>query len=164
MYFIIGSLYVLTPPPILFLPQLPLLWQQEVCALSKSMVLRGLRFVHLGLIFLNSTYKWNHMVFVFFDLFYSAWLIFIYYFRSTQVVTNGKSSSILWMNYIPFIYIYVGVYIHTHVYINTDNMFFIHSSIHEHLAHFHILPIVNQAAINIRVHISFQVSILVFFR
>ena len=35
--------------------------------------------------------------------------------------------------------------------------FFIHSSVNGHLVFFHILPIVNVAAINIGVHVSFKV-------
>ena len=43
-------------------------------------------------------------------------------------------------------------------------MFYVHSSIHGHFGWFHILAIVNNAAVNIWEHISFQISVFIFFR
>jgi len=44
------------------------------------------------------------------------------------------------------------------------NLFFIHSSVHGLFSCFHMLAIVNSAAVKIRMHIPFQNSVFVFFQ
>ena len=44
------------------------------------------------------------------------------------------------------------------------HIFFIHSSVDRHLGCLHVLAIVRSAALNIRVHASFQIKVFIFSR
>ena len=63
--------------------------------------------------------------------------------RSIHVAANGIISFFFMAEYYSSVYMY--------------HIFFIHSSVHGHLGGFHVFAIVNSAAMNIGVHVSFQI-------
>ena len=79
--------------------------------------------------------------------------------------------SFLWLSNIPlyifYIYIYIiYIYIYNiyYIYIYTHYIFLNQSSVDGHLGGSHVLAIINSAAINIGVHVSFWISVFIFSR
>ena len=76
---------------------------------------------------------------------------------------------ILWLNSIPLCIIYTYTHTHTH----TLSLSLSHTHTHprllgpfitdRNLGCFHVLAIVDNAAVNIEIHVSFQINIFVFF-
>ena len=56
-----------------------------------------------------------------------------------------------------YIYIYIYVYMYICIYVY---LFFIHSPVDGHLDCFHVLAMVNSAAVNVEIHVSFWIRVL----
>ena len=110
---------------------------------------------HLSVFFLrvcsfkNSTYKFAHMVFVFF------WLISLHLMPLglIHIVTNGRSFWFSMAEKCSTVCVHVSVYV--------TFCLFIHD---EHLHCFHVLTIVNNASVNMDVQFGLQHGDFIFFR
>ena len=74
---------------------------------------------------------------------------------SIHVAANDVISFFLWLNNTP---LYIHMHIHTHTHMCIYHIFFIHSCVDGHFGCFCALAIVNSAAMNIEVHVAFQIT------
>ena len=110
-------------------------------------------------LFLHFTYTLIHTIFVFF-------LVWCISFRIMPLRSIRAGPSMLQMARCPFLWlsnISSCMCVCVCVYIYVCDIFFIHFFADEHSGGFYILAIINKAAINMRMHMSSQVSVFVSF-
>ena len=117
------------------LPQLLPSWQPEVCSLYLWFCFKDL-FICYNLV---STYKWHHMIFVFLTS------LSMMISSCIHVAANGIHLFFLMAELCSIVYMY--------------SSFFIHPSV-GHLGCLQVLAIVNSAAVNTEVHVSFWITVL----
>ena len=98
---------------------------------------------------------WYHMVFIF------LWLHLVWFSLSVYPCCCKWCYFILcvWVIFhseCMCMYVCVCIYIYTH----KHHVFLIHSSVNGHLVCFHVLAVVNSAAVNIGLHVSFWIMVL----
>ena len=115
---------------------LPLWATPNLISVSRSL------FSSIFVCFLDSKYEWKLQY-----LSFSFWLIFhLTPSRSIHVLTKGRISFFLMAEEYPCVYVCVA-----------HRIFFIYSSISGHLCGLYILIVVKSVAMNIGVHVPFQI-------
>ena len=167
IYFIHSSLYLVSLCP--YLASLSSLTLVTTSLFSISVCLLLFYYTHLFVLF----FRFHIQVVT-----YS----FVFDFISLSIIPTGSiyltANGILAFFFMSNIshthtHIYIYIYTHTYIYIHTHTHYthtHIHIyttsslSIHGHLGCLYILPITNNVAMNTEVHVSFWISVFIFFR
>ena len=85
--------------------------------------------------------------------------VYIYIYTTSLPVIYISLYIIYYISISIYKYLYQSIYLSIYLY----HIFFTYSSVYGHLGYFHILAIVNTVAMSIGVHVSFQISVSIFF-
>ena len=114
---------------------------------NKTLVQRywDILYYFIYFVFLDSTYEWNHTIFVFLHL--------TYFTQHSSLKVHLHCSK--WQDFYSFLQLSdIPLYIYVPI-------FFIHTSIIGYLDCFYILAIINNPAMNKGVHTSFKINVFV---
>ena len=155
IYFITGSLYLLIPSPYFTHPSSPLPFGNHQFVLYSWVCFLAYLFLFFPFAHLVSYVPYIGEIIWYLSLF--GWLIHVllYCLAPSVLLQMVIFHSFLRLNNIPPI-----IHTHTHTHTHTPHIFFIHSSIDGYLGCFHNLVIVNNATINIGVHVSLWIMFL----
>ena len=104
---------------------------------------------------------WSWVPFFTIYIYIHTYSIYVYIYTYTYIHMH------IYMHIYIHVYMHIYIYTHTHVYtyvIYTHHSFYINSSMDGHLGCFHILTVINNAAVTTAVLISFQISVFIFFQ